>query len=100
MTIPYGIENEMFTYSAFLVLNNRLVVVCVALAILTYKGESYNNVAPIHKYFYISVSNTIATFCQYESLKYLSFPTQTLGKCGKMIPVMIIRWGVCVKIDY
>jgi len=25
-----------------------------------------------------------------EALRYVSFPTQTLGKCGKMIPVMII----------
>jgi len=38
----------------------------------------------------ISISNTIATYCQYEALKYVSFPTQTLGKCGKMIPVMIL----------
>ena len=24
------------------------------------------------------------------ALKYVSFPTQTLGKCGKMVPVMVI----------
>lgn len=90
MTIPYGDSGEKFQWSAFLVLNNRLVCVLVAMGILHYKGESFRNVAPLYKYFYISFSNTIATFCQYESLRYISFPTQTIGKCGKMIPVMMI----------
>jgi hypothetical protein len=40
-------------------------------------------------------SNVVATFCQYEALKYVSFPVQTLGKCAKMIPVMI--WGTLVN---
>ena len=31
MTVPYGPSDEMFTFSAFLVFNNRCVVVCVAL---------------------------------------------------------------------
>ena len=118
MTIPYGPNQDaFFTFSAFLVLNNRIVVVFVALGLLSHfssfvwllsfidyffffffsalliiQGESIQNVAPLHKYFYISFSNTIASFCQYESLRYISFPTQTLGKCGKMIPVMIIRF--------
>jgi adenosine 3'-phospho 5'-phosphosulfate transporter B2 len=38
----------------------------------------------------VSVSNFVATFCQYEALKYVSFPTQTLGKCGKIFPVLIL----------
>lgn len=40
-------------------------------------------------------SNVVATFCQYEALKYVSFPVQTLGKTAKMIPVMI--WGALVN---
>ena len=43
----------------------------------------------------VSLSNVIATTCQYEALKYLSFPVQTLGKCAKMIPVMI--WGFLIN---
>lgn len=42
-----------------------------------------------------AASNVVATFCQYEALKYVSFPVQTLGKCAKMIPVMI--WGSAVN---
>ena len=48
--------------------------------------------APIWTYFAVSLSNVIATTCQYEALKYVSFPVQTLGKCAKMLPVMI--WGI------
>ena len=41
-------------------------------------------VAPIYKYAAVSCSNVIATTCQYEALKYVSFPVQTLGKCAKI----------------
>lgn len=50
--------------------------------------------APIYSYMAVSLSNVVATFCQYEALKYLSFPVQTLGKCAKMLPVMI--WGILI----
>jgi len=62
----------------------------IAIVLMKYKGESLKNQAPLISCAGVSVSNTIATFCQYEALKYVSFPTQTLGKCGKMIPVMIL----------
>ena len=49
-------------------------------------------VAPIWTYAAVSLSNVIATTCQYEALKFVSFPVQTLGKCAKMMPVMV--WGI------
>ncbi len=51
--------------------------------------EELRPVAPPYAYAAISLSNVVATFCQYEALKHVSFPVQTLGKCAKMIPVMI-----------
>lgn len=33
-------------------------------------------VAPIHSYAAVSVANVAATWCQYEALKYVSFPVQ------------------------
>lgn len=54
-------------------------------------GEGIRPVAPLWNYCAVSLSNVVATFCQYEALKYVSFPVQTLGKCAKMIPVMM--WG-------
>jgi len=93
MTRPYGDEDSegvYFTNSTFLVFNNRVIAILIALGMIYYNKEPIKNQAPLWKCGAISLSNTIATFCQYEALKYVSFPTQTLGKCGKMIPVMIL----------
>ena len=90
MTRPYEDGGPLFTYSAYLVLSNRVVAILTAVSILLYSGQSLKIVAPWYTYLGISISNTIATFCQYEALKYVSFPTQTLGKCGKTIPVLIL----------
>jgi adenosine 3'-phospho 5'-phosphosulfate transporter B2 len=51
-------------------------------------------VAPLYSYAAVSLSNVVATTCQYEALKYVTFPVQTLGKCAKMIPVMV--WGILI----
>eukprot|EP01098_Paradermamoeba_levis_P010468 TRINITY_DN4395_c0_g1_i3.p1 TRINITY_DN4395_c0_g1~~TRINITY_DN4395_c0_g1_i3.p1 ORF type:complete len:390 (-),score=98.33 TRINITY_DN4395_c0_g1_i3:41-1066(-) len=89
MIQPFG-NGEMFADSAFLVLSNRVLAVLCALVLIWRAKESYQPVVPLHHYAYISLSNTLSTFCQYEALRYISFPTQTLGKCGKIVPVMII----------
>lgn len=94
MTTPYGEDGERFTNTAFLVLVNRLVAIVVAGLLLRAERdpESFKPIAPMSSYVTIAVCNFMATFCQYEALKYLSFPTQTLGKCGKMIPVMLLGY--------
>lgn len=55
------------------------------------RTDELKPVAPIYSYAGVSLSNVIATTCQYEALKWVSFAVQTLGKCAKMFPVMI--WG-------
>jgi adenosine 3'-phospho 5'-phosphosulfate transporter B2 len=94
MTTPYGEDAEgnpvYFEETTFLVLSNRVFAAFVACVVLIYKGQSLKNAAPLHKYLGVSASNFSATWCQYEALKYVNFPTQTLGKCGKMFPVMIV----------
>jgi len=89
-------EEEMFTWSLFLVLMNRLVT-CSAAIIALYRTapQEMYPVAPIYKYAAVSISNVVATFCQYEALRYVSFPLQTLGKTAKMVPVMI--WGSLIS---
>ncbi|CAK9302094.1 unnamed protein product [Gordionus sp. m RMFG-2023] len=44
----------------------------------------------LYRYSYASLSNILSSWCQYEALKYVSFPTQVLFKSGKIIPVMIM----------
>merc|ERR1719247_3187862 len=87
MAVPYvaadGTE-EFFTTTVFLVLINRLVACSVGALGMLLKDP------PLWKYCMISVSNICATTCQYEALKYVSFPTQTLGKSMKMVPTMVM----------
>lgn len=97
MTRPYGEgeDAEYFKFSVFLVMNNRCVSMLVAVVVLAVLQTAVAPVAPIYKYAAVSASNVVATTCQYEALKYVSFPVQTLGKCAKMIPVMI--WGYAIN---
>merc|ERR1719281_2280242 len=93
MAVPYG--KDRFTDSVFLVFCNRAVAVLFAMAMAAIKGESFKNSAPLWKYLAISFSNVYASACQYEALKYVSFPVQMLGKSFKMMPVML--WGMAVS---
>ncbi|XVE79649.1 hypothetical protein DITRI_Ditri14bG0075100 [Diplodiscus trichospermus] len=94
MRVPYGVNNEYFKYSLFLVFCNRITTSAVSAASLVASKKALDPVAPVYKYCLISVSNILTTTCQYEALKYVSFPVQTLAKCAKMIPVMI--WGTFI----
>lgn len=91
MRVPYGSKKEYFTYSLFLVFCNRITTSAVSAGVLLSSKKALDPVAPLYKYFVVSVSNILTTTCQYEALKYVSFPVQTLAKCAKMIPVML--WG-------
>eukprot|EP00889_Picochlorum_renovo_P002105 jgi/Picre1/29135/NNA_004528.t1 len=64
-------EGEQFKYSLLLVLCNRLVTVLVAGGMLVAGGQDLAPVAPPQAYAAVSVSNVVATFCQYEALKHV-----------------------------
>lgn len=93
MTVQY--DGELFKISVFLVFCNRFVAVVFALVMICIKGEAFSNKAPIWKYLAISLSNVAASTCQYEALKFVSFPVQMLGKSFKMMPVML--WGMAIS---
>jgi adenosine 3'-phospho 5'-phosphosulfate transporter B2 len=93
MTIPYG--GELFTVSAFLVFCNRVLNVVYAWLMMVATREEFHNSAPMWKYAIVSLSNLVASLCHYESLKYVSFPVQMLGKSFKMMPVML--WGFAIS---
>eukprot|EP00931_Biecheleriopsis_adriatica_P107687 TRINITY_DN8200_c0_g1_i1.p1 TRINITY_DN8200_c0_g1~~TRINITY_DN8200_c0_g1_i1.p1 ORF type:complete len:371 (-),score=63.09 TRINITY_DN8200_c0_g1_i1:36-1049(-) len=92
MTTHYS--GEIFTWSLFLVLCNRVASMTFAVAMATASKESLGSQAPLYCYFIISISNVVASFCQYEALKHVSFTVQMLGKSFKMMPVMV--WGMIV----
>jgi adenosine 3'-phospho 5'-phosphosulfate transporter B2 len=51
--------------------------------------------AALSAYGWASVSNIVSSWCQYEALRFVSFPTQVLAKACKVIPVMLM--GRCVS---
>eukprot|EP00408_Alexandrium_pacificum_P027425 CAMPEP_0171193966 /NCGR_PEP_ID=MMETSP0790-20130122/20649_1 /TAXON_ID=2925 /ORGANISM="Alexandrium catenella, Strain OF101" /LENGTH=149 /DNA_ID=CAMNT_0011659155 /DNA_START=53 /DNA_END=498 /DNA_ORIENTATION=+ len=93
MSEPYG--DDMFSVSVFLVWCNRVVAIAFALCMIFAKSEGFKNSAPLWKYLAISLSNVAASWCQYEALRYVSFPVQMLGKSFKMMPVMV--WGIIIS---
>jgi len=93
ITVPY--DGEYFKVSVFLVFCNRIVAILFALCMIAVKGEDLVNTAPFWKYLAISLSSVAASTCQYEALKYVSFPVQMLGKSFKMMPVML--WGMAIS---
>ena len=87
ITIDY--DGEKFQSSQFLVFSNRTIAFCVAIFINTFITKA-TRFAPFHKYAFASFSNIMSSWCQYEALKYVSFPTQVVSKSSKLIPVMIV----------
>ncbi|RXI04448.1 hypothetical protein DVH24_038722 [Malus domestica] len=90
MRVPYGDDKAFFKYSLFLVFCNRITTSAVSAGVLWARKKALDPVAPVYKYGLVSISNILTTTCQYEALKYVSFPVQTLAKCAKMIPVMYL----------
>ncbi|XP_023935226.2 adenosine 3'-phospho 5'-phosphosulfate transporter 1 [Bicyclus anynana] len=78
-----------FNDSQFLVFINRLLGFVIALVQLLCSGQQVI-AAPLYKFAYCSLTNIISAWCQYEALKYVSFPTQVLSKSCKVIPVMLM----------
>eukprot|EP00435_Cladocopium_sp_Y103_P049329 s488_g14.t2 len=93
MSQPY--DGEMFPDSVFLVFCNRFFAIWFGLIMVNVKGEDWKLKAPVWRYMVVSLSNVLATTCQYEALKYVSFPVQMLGKSFKMMPVML--WGIVIS---
>lgn len=100
-----------FHDSQFLVFINRIVAFISAILALVYAQQRETNLfyanrfhlsnqrghqaekkprAPLYEYIYCSLSNILSSWCQYEALKFVNFPTQCLSKSCKVIPVMLM----------
>ena len=99
MTKPYE-SGELFRSSKFLVFANRFLALFAAWGGLLVTGEPVARAArgtPLYKFSFSSVSNILSSVCQYEALKFVSFPTQVLAKSCKMVPVMLMGYVVNKK---
>lgn len=84
-----GKTKVYFKDSQFLVFANRLLAFVISGSYLYFQKRQGHGV-PLFKYSYASFSNILSTWCQYESLKFVSFPAQVLTKSSKIIPVMLM----------
>jgi adenosine 3'-phospho 5'-phosphosulfate transporter B2 len=93
MAFEYGKTDtnpgEKFQNSQFLVFMNRILAFFVAVMYM-FCTRQPKHTAPLYKYSYSSFSNIMSSWCQYEALKYVSFPVQVLAKASKVIPVMLM----------
>ena len=80
----------LFTDSQFLVFVNRILAFAIALLYISFSNTIPRHKAPLFKYSFCSLSNIMSSWCQYEALKFVSFPMQVLAKASKVIPVMIM----------
>lgn len=86
------VPDGKFPSAAFCVFSNRFLAVIVALICVRLRKGAFfaNNVAPLLAFTPCSLSNTMSSWSQYASLKYVSFPVQTVFKSSKIIPVMMM----------
>jgi len=87
LTKPYA--GDYFTSSYGLVFLNRLGGFLISGAMLYLFDPPASN-AIVYRFAFPSVSNMLSSWCQYEALKYVSFPTQMLFKCFKLFPIMLM----------
>jgi solute carrier family 35 (adenosine 3'-phospho 5'-phosphosulfate transporter), member B2 len=91
------VPSGKFPSAAFCVFSNRFLAVIVALITVRIRHGAFfsNNKAPLWAFTPCALSNTLSSWSQYASLKYVSFPVQTVFKSSKIIPVMVM--GKCLK---
>jgi solute carrier family 35 (adenosine 3'-phospho 5'-phosphosulfate transporter), member B2 len=91
LTIPYhdNNKNEFFEYSYGLVFMSRLGGLTISFILIKYYDVKLIN-NHIWEFSFPSVANMISSWCQYEALKYVSFPTAMLSKAFKLVPVMLM----------
>ncbi|KRZ09205.1 60S ribosomal protein L15 [Trichinella zimbabwensis] len=88
---------DRFQDSEFLVFFNRLVAFLISTTVLLLtKPDAV--IAPLYEFSHASLANILSSWCQYEALKFISFPAQVLFKCSKVVPVMLMGKVVQRKI--
>ncbi|KAI8437811.1 hypothetical protein MSG28_012032, partial [Choristoneura fumiferana] len=90
--LVWGLLQEKIM-TQLLVFINRVLACVVALGRLAWLRAPVLSV-PLHQFSYCSLSNIVSAWCQYEALKFVSFPMQVLSKSCKVIPVMLMGKAV------
>merc|ERR1719343_1647661 len=81
---------DYFTYSYALVFSNRFWTLILSSSLMWYLKPRLSRSTVIYEYSFPSISNMLSSWCQYEALRYVSFPATTLFKSFKLGPVMLM----------
>eukprot|EP00579_Thalassiosira_antarctica_P012868 CAMPEP_0201939824 /NCGR_PEP_ID=MMETSP0903-20130614/43997_1 /ASSEMBLY_ACC=CAM_ASM_000552 /TAXON_ID=420261 /ORGANISM="Thalassiosira antarctica, Strain CCMP982" /LENGTH=550 /DNA_ID=CAMNT_0048481453 /DNA_START=118 /DNA_END=1767 /DNA_ORIENTATION=+ len=84
------LTGEYFTYSYALVFTNRFWTLIMSGMMMIYFKPRTSRSTVIYQYSFPSISNMLSSWCQYEALRYVSFPAVTLFKALKLAPVMLM----------
>ncbi|CAD6196454.1 unnamed protein product [Caenorhabditis auriculariae] len=96
ITLGYPLQSDpdkvdKFGDAQFLIFCNRLVALVFSVFVLSINWKRQPpHVPPLYVHSYTSFSNTLSSWCQYEALKYVSFPTQTICKASKVVVTMLM----------
>ncbi|GAA99330.1 uncharacterized protein L969DRAFT_619488 [Mixia osmundae IAM 14324] len=102
MKSEYGPEQQRFTAPSLLIACNRSFSLLVGLLLTLISPSSrssqpertyWQRLQPQHAitaYALVAACNFASTYSQYEALKYLSFTTQSIAKCAKMVFVLLV----------
>lgn len=82
-------DGVFFENSYGLVFMNRLLGLLLSYSLMVYFEIPWYPTA-LWEYSFPSVANMLSSWCQYEALRYVSFPVVMLAKATKMLPVMLV----------
>jgi solute carrier family 35 (adenosine 3'-phospho 5'-phosphosulfate transporter), member B2 len=82
-------DGEFFEFSYGLVFLTRLGGLVLSASLMYYLQVAWEPSA-LWEYSFPSVANMLSSWCQYEALKYVSFPMVMLAKAFKMVPIMLM----------
>jgi hypothetical protein len=81
---------DYFTYSYALVFTNRFWTLIMSGCMWLYLKPRRSQSTVLYEYSFPAISNMLSSWCQYEALRYVSFPATTLFKSFKLAPVMLM----------
>lgn len=87
MTSTYA--GAKFQDSQFLVFMNRILALLMVYSYISAVKQPTHK-TPLYKYSFSSFSNIMSSWCQYEALKFVSFPTQVICKASKTLAVILM----------
>ena len=89
--LTHTYDGDYFVYSYGLVFFTRIGGLVMSSMLMHYYSNEMQWVStPLVEFSFPSVANMLSSWCQYEALKYVSFPTQVLAKALKLVPVMLM----------